>query len=87
MAALSLIVIFIYGSLFWGLFPIQLEMSWEGHLSGFLSGLIFAWSYKDELPRRKKYQWEIDEEMEKQAQENSIKINHEHKEKQINCYL
>ncbi len=81
LAALSLIVIFVYGSLFWGLFPIQLEMSWEGHLSGFLSGLIFAWSYRDELPVRKKYQWEIDEEIEGKAQENSIKINYEYKEK------
>ena len=81
LAALSLIVIFVYGSLFWGLFPIQLEMSWEGHLSGFLSGLIFAWSYRDELPVRKKYQWEIDEEIEEKAQENSIKINYEYKEK------
>ena len=81
LAALSLTVIFVYGSLFWGLFPIQLEMSWEGHLSGFLSGLIFAWSYRDELPVRKKYQWEIDEEIEEKAQENSIKINYEYKEK------
>ena len=81
LAALSLIVIFVYGSLFWGLFPIQLEMSWEGHLSGFLSGLIFAWSYRDELPVRKKYQWEIDEEIEEKAQENSIKINYEYKKK------
>ena len=81
LAALSLIVIFIYGSLFWGLFPIQLEMSWEGHLAGFLSGLIFAWSYRDELPVRKKYQWEIYEEIEEKAQENSIKINYEYKEK------
>ena len=56
-------------------------MSWEGHLSGFLSGLIFAWSYRDELPRRKKYQWEIDEEIERQEQENSIKINYEYKKK------
>ena len=81
LAALSLIVIFVYGSLFWGLFPIQLEMSWEGHLSGFLSGLIYAWSYRDELPVRKKYQWEIDEEIEEKARENSIKINYEYKEK------
>ena len=83
LAALSLIVIFIYGSLFWGLFPIQLEMSWEGHLSGFLSGLIFAWFHKDELPGRKKYQWEIDEEIEEKAQENSIKINYEYKESNL----
>ena len=81
LAALSLIVIFVYGSLIWGLFTIQLEMSWEGHLSGFLSGLIFAWSYRNELPVRKKYQWEIDEEIEEKAQENSIKINYEYKEK------
>lgn len=45
--AVSLAVVFIYGSLIWGVFPGKPKISWEGHLSGFLSGIIFALYYKD----------------------------------------
>ncbi len=40
--AVSLIVVFIYGSLVWYLFPVDERISWEGHLSGFLIGLLLA---------------------------------------------
>ena len=40
--ALSLIIVFLYGSLIWFMFPIVERISWEGHLSGFISGLILA---------------------------------------------
>ena len=82
LSALSLIVVFIYGGLFWGLFPTQQEISWEGHLSGFISGLVFAWFFRSDLPKRKKYQWEIDEEMEiLSKQDQEITVNYEYKEK------
>ena len=79
---MSLIVVFIYGGLFWGLFPTQQEISWEGHLSGFISGLVFAWFFRSDLPKRKKYQWEIDEEIEMLTkQDQEITVNYEYKEK------
>ena len=42
LVALSLIIIFLYGSMIWYVLPIKEGMSWEGHLSGFLVGFIFA---------------------------------------------
>ena len=45
--ALSLAVIFLYGSMIWYVFPIKDGMSWEGHLSGFFVGLLFAIYYKN----------------------------------------
>lgn len=45
--AMSLIVIFLYGSMIWYIFPVKEGMSWEGHLSGFLMGLIFAIVYRN----------------------------------------
>lgn len=42
LTALALIVVFLYGSLFWGLFPIEKQVSWEGHLSGAFTGFILA---------------------------------------------
>lgn len=47
--AISLLVVFIYGSLVWGIFPIDYTMSWEGHLSGFLAGIVLAYFFKSEL--------------------------------------
>lgn len=42
LVALSLAIIFLYGSMIWYVMPIKDGMSWEGHLSGFLVGLILA---------------------------------------------
>ena len=40
--ALSVLVIFLYGSLIWGVLPLQDGVSWEGHLFGFIGGAIAA---------------------------------------------
>ncbi len=56
--ALSLVVVFIYGSMIWYIFPIEEGISWEGHLSGFISGLILAVGLKVKVPKQKKYDWE-----------------------------
>ena len=56
--ALSMMVVFIYGGMLWYIFPIKEGISWEGHLSGFLTGLVMALIYKPILPEKKKYAWE-----------------------------
>lgn len=58
LVALSLFVAFIYGSMLWYIFPIEDGISWEGHLSGFLSGLLLAVLIKTQIPKPKKYKWE-----------------------------
>lgn len=62
-AAISLFVIFIYGSLVWGIFPLKVGVSWEGHLSGLFSGIIAAVLFKQKGPQPKKMRYEIEEEM------------------------
>jgi len=47
LVAVSLIVIFLYGSMIWYVLPIKEGVSWEGHLSGFSVGLIFALIYRN----------------------------------------
>jgi membrane associated rhomboid family serine protease len=56
--ALSFVVVFMYGSLVWGLFPIEESMSWESHLSGATAGLLLALVYRKMGPTRKVYEWE-----------------------------
>lgn len=46
LSALSLIVVFLYGSMIWGLMPQGGNISWEGHLFGALSGISLAWYFK-----------------------------------------
>jgi len=56
--ALSLTVVFLYGGLLWFLFPIDEAISWEGHLSGFVVGALFALLFKKNNIPQKKYLWE-----------------------------
>ncbi len=60
---LSLVVIFVYGSLVWGIFPTEPSISWEGHLSGFLVGITLAYIFRKEGPQPQKYQYEIEKEL------------------------
>jgi len=53
-----LMIIFLYGSMVWYLFPIEEHISWEGHLSGFVTGLILALVYKKTGPQKFQYEWE-----------------------------
>ena len=77
LSAISMLVIFLYGSMIWGLLPTKEPVSWEGHLAGFLAGILVAIFYRKEGPKRKKYQWEIDEELEQQLlEENQMKIKY-----------
>ncbi|WP_439153034.1 rhomboid family intramembrane serine protease [Winogradskyella sp.] len=56
--ALSLMVIFLYGSMIWYVFPIKDGMSWEGHLGGLLTGLVFALVFRKQVAKPERYKWE-----------------------------
>ena len=94
--ALSMIVVFLYGGMVWGIFPSQDNISWESHLFGVVNGLIWALYYKDEGPLRKKYSWELEEDVLKSLEgievyyeevpklctdNKSIELKYEYKEK------
>ncbi|WP_421920159.1 rhomboid family intramembrane serine protease [Marinifilum sp.] len=50
--AISFVVVFLYGGMFWGIFPILKDVSWEGHLFGAISGLTYALAYRNKGPQK-----------------------------------
>ena len=64
MMAFSLLVVFLYGGLIWGIIPNFMpdkNISWESHMMGLLAGVILAFFYRNNGPRRKEYSWDEDE--------------------------
>ena len=57
LVALSLIVVFLYGGMIWYIFPIKESISWEGHLSGFLVGMLLAYFYRRTGPQKQTYEF------------------------------
>ena len=62
--ALALLVTFLYGSLIWGILPIDSGVSWESHLFGSIMGIFCAFLYKNSDPAIK-YDWENEVDNEK----------------------
>ncbi len=52
---ISLLVAFVYGSLVWGIVPIDPKISWESHLFGLIVGIVLAVVYRKQGPAVKKY--------------------------------
>ncbi len=66
--AFSLLISFLYGSLVWGIFPFDPQVSHEGHAAGAISGLGTALLFRKQLPEREKYDWELENEDEDQEE-------------------
>ena len=76
---LSLLVVFLYGSLVWGILPTDPAISYEAHLSGAFAGIVCSIIFrKADPPVEKKYKWDNEEENENEEQDinpDDIKIS------------
>lgn len=57
----TLLVAFLYGGMLWGFFPEffpKKNISWEGHLFGFLVGMLLAWVYRRQGPPNDNFEWD-----------------------------
>jgi membrane associated rhomboid family serine protease len=62
---IALIMVFLYGSFIWGMIPalaIPQNISWEGHLSGAIIGVLLALFLRKEGPQKEVYHWDEEEE-------------------------
>lgn len=66
LVALSLVVAFLYGSTVWSIFPfseyLDINISWEGHLAGAVSGLLVAIVFRKEAPQKPPETWDDEDE-------------------------
>jgi len=60
--SISFLVAFLYGSLVWGLLPIDYRVSWESHLWGFIAGIVLAIYYRKIGMQMEKHVWNEEEE-------------------------
>ena len=62
---ISLIMVFLYGGFIWDMIPsiaIPQNISWEGHLSGAIIGVLLAVFLRKEGPQKEVHHWDEDEE-------------------------
>ena len=62
MLSISFLIVFLYGSMIWGILPYDYRISWESHLMGALSGGLLAYFYRGFGPKRKVYDYELEDE-------------------------
>lgn len=72
--AVSLFIVFMYGSMVWGMFPININLpySWESHLGGALGGVLLALLLRKSGPVRVEHQWEDENEDVEQERDTSL---------------
>jgi len=59
LVAIALVVVLFYGNMVWHVFPWQADdpVSWEGHLSGAVVGVVLALIYRKQGPQRPVKDW------------------------------
>jgi len=57
---LSLLVVFLYGGMVWGILPGQPGISWESHFFGGITGIVCAFVFRKK-DKHYKYDWEAEE--------------------------
>ena len=69
---LSVLTLFFYGSIAYGIFPVKEEISWESHLFGSIIGIFTAYIFRKK-DVYKQYDWEDEEE---DFDVRNLKISH-----------
>jgi len=60
----SMLVVFLYGGMVWGFFPEffpKKNISFESHIMGSITGLLFAWKFRKIGLQREEYPWDEDD--------------------------
>lgn len=84
--AFAMVVIFLWGGIIWGVFPDffpERNISWESHLYGILSGILYAFYFRKSGPQRIRYDFEEEEEEEEEDNDDALETNKDIDDKEI----
>ncbi len=74
--AVSMLVVFLYGSTVWSMFPVaeyvDPTISWEGHLSGAVSGFLCALIFRKKGPQKLELEEEEDDDENEKDDEDTV---------------
>src|SRR5699024_1989855 len=74
----SLLIWFLYGSMVWGVLPLDAGTSWELHASGMLMGVVMAFMFRrHDLPPVRRYDWELEDEPESDFEDDQSNGGHD----------
>ena len=80
LVVISLVMVFLYGGFVWGMIPELAELqsiSWEGHLSGAMAGIVLALALRKKGPQKETHHWDEDDD---ESSDESEGTNHCHPE-------
>lgn len=66
--AISLLVVFWYGSMVWGLLPFDFKVSFEAHITGAVAGILLAIIYMDQGPEPDRSPLDVEDEEEEEEE-------------------
>ncbi len=84
--AISLLMVFLYGGMIWGIFPNFFpgkNVSWESHLSGLITGTILAVYYRSKGLQAPVYSWDLENEEEENTEPNKEYLAEQAKETMV----
>lgn len=76
--AVSLAILFLYSGLFYGLLPTEERISWEGHIAGFVAGLVAALVYGEGFAGKRKAPTYIEPTLVQRHVSNTVGANYRH---------
>ena len=78
--AVSLLIVFLYGSLVWGVFPMEEKISWQGHLGGSIAGILLAVYYYEGTTKERKIALKINLNITNSTQDQLNNLNKQYTE-------
>ena len=72
--AISLLVVFWYGGMVWGLLPFDFEVSFEAHITGALAGILLAVVYRNQGPEPERSIFDEEDEYVEETEDNRSEI-------------
>ena len=84
--ALSLLIVFLYGSMIWGMFPdIYKDVSWESHMLGFFSGVLLSIWFRKEGPQEPVYDWMAEDQAIEDKDNEIVEDEENEKQPSLDC--